>query len=286
MTKILFEISLSSLSIILLSTTVLSGCGHVETKEEAHNFSMSETRLATLEAELKDQRTEIRRLGAAMEVLSMSLREGSSKNMKKSPNLPMSKTRSTEPKTEQWRESEGSAADSSGIAEGESEDMEGELPAEPDDEREEDAVVADSRHEGMHWYYRGVEALKQGDYDQAVNFLRTFLKDNADHVYADRAEFLISRAHFLNREYGLVIVGTNLLEKRYPNSLKLPDAVYQKSLSYLGLGQREEAKRSLKDLIVRFPKDPVADMASRKLAELSVDETGSRHAPLLLEARP
>lgn len=142
-----------------------------------------------------------------------------------------------------------------------------------------ESTIVDSRHETMHHYFTGLTQMEEGHYDLALNSFREFLKQNPDHVYADRAEYQIAEAHFLNKDYGLVIVTTNLLENRYPHSFRLPEAIYKRGLSFSSMKQWESARDTYKELLRKYPASPVAKLASQKLGELPRDKT----APQLLQ---
>ncbi len=141
-------------------------------------------------------------------------------------------------------------------------------------------TVASSKHEDMHFYFEGLRLLEEQKFDLALASFRDFLKSNPVHVYADRAQFQIAEAHFLNKDYGLVVVATNLMESRYPYSFKLPEALYKRAVSFANLGQSESAQKSLRDLLNRFPDSSTAKLATLKLAELGGQPST---APPLLE---
>ena len=48
-------------------------------------------------------------------------------------------------------------------------------------------------------------------YEDAIDSFRVFVNENPHHLYADRAQFLISNIHFKNQDYGMVIVATHSL---------------------------------------------------------------------------
>jgi TolA-binding protein len=158
-----------------------------------------------------------------------------------------------------------------------SEDQEGPLS-------DEGNPIADSSHEMMHWYYKGAHALKEKHYDEAVVSFREFLKTEPSHIYADRAEYLITESHFKNQDYGLAIVAANRLEADHPHSFRLPDAYYLRAMAYLKMGQKADATESLRELVKRFPDHPISNRASRELASLSTSVTHAS-APLILEDR-
>lgn len=142
-------------------------------------------------------------------------------------------------------------------------------------------TVADSKHETMHLYFTGLQNMEEGKFEIALNSFREFLKSNPEHVYADRAQFQIAEAHFANKEYGLAVVSTNLLEARYPFSFKVPESIYKRALSFAGMGQKDSASEALRNLLKKYPENPVAKLASRKLGEFSAGSTKSSAPPLL-----
>ena len=141
-------------------------------------------------------------------------------------------------------------------------------------------TVADSSQEVMHLYFKGLSQLQDRRYEEALKSLREFLKSAPDHVYADRAQFLISRAHFLNQDYALAVVATNLLESHYPYSFKLPDALLERADSFGRLGQEDEERATLSSLMKRFPASPASTTARQKLAKLDAPQAHAA-APLI-----
>jgi TolA-binding protein len=66
-------------------------------------------------------------------------------------------------------------------------------------------------------------------------------------------------------------VATNLLETKFPYSLKIPEALYQRGISFAEMNQMAQAKLTFSNLMKNFPKDPMADAARRKWVELEKD---------------
>jgi len=143
-------------------------------------------------------------------------------------------------------------------------------------------VIADSSFENLHLYYAGLQAKKDRKFDQATHAFRQFLQSNSDHVYADRAQYLIVECLFLNREYQLSIVAANQLLSREDESLRAPDALFYRAMSYRELGQKSEARDGLKELVNRFPKSPRIKEARVYLTELS-DARSASLPPQLLD---
>jgi len=130
-------------------------------------------------------------------------------------------------------------------------------------------TIADSSQDSMHTYYRGLELYKGKKFEDAIEAFRAFINENPQHVYADRAQFFVVDSYFLMKEYGMVIVAANLLESKYPYSQRMAEATYKRGLALLEMNQEAQAKAALSQLMKNFPKDPSAELARKKWAELS-----------------
>ena len=53
-----------------------------------------------------------------------------------------------------------------------------------------------------------------------------------------------------------MVVETNLLESRYPYSVRMPEALYKRAMAYEGMGQQEQARQTLRDFFPDFQKIP------------------------------
>jgi TolA-binding protein len=148
-------------------------------------------------------------------------------------------------------------------------------PADPAPMREAN-VVADSRHEAIGQYYRGIHWYENKNYDAAVREFTAFLRDNPDHVYADRAQYWLTECHFENHDYGLVIYASNQLEAKFPYSLRVPEAMQKRALAYMEMGQLDDAAMTLRDLLKRYPDASVADAASHLLATVTVPRESAK----------
>jgi TolA-binding protein len=129
-------------------------------------------------------------------------------------------------------------------------------------------AIADSRHESLHLYFDATRLLEEKKYEEAVVPLNEFLRINPSHVYADHAQFLIAKSYFLNKEYELSVVAAKQLETLYPYSLKIPESLYVRGLSYLYLNQTAPARQTLENLRERYPSGPFSDAAAKKLTQI------------------
>jgi len=133
---------------------------------------------------------------------------------------------------------------------------------------DEGETIADSSQETMHLYYLGLQSLEGGQYDASIKSFQDFLAMSPDHVYADRAQFLIAKAQFMNQEFHLSVLSVNALETQYPYSFRIPEALYHRALAYQKIGQTEKAKAGLQEWLHRFPGHFLATSVSRYLKEI------------------
>ncbi len=135
---------------------------------------------------------------------------------------------------------------------------------------EESVSLADSRHESMHWYFRGLTLVEKNQFESAVEAFQAFLKASPHHLYSDRAQYWIGESHFRAKDFPLAVIAMNRLEHEFPDSFRLVEASWKKSLSLEQIGRTDEAMAHLKELIRKFPRHPLSDEASRKLASLEI----------------
>lgn len=135
-------------------------------------------------------------------------------------------------------------------------------------EKSEGATVADSSHAGMHTYYEGLRLLEAGEFEKAIRSLRVFIENHPEHVYADRAQYLLVEANLRNKEFGLALMESKDFEARYPGSFRLPDILLQRAIAYENMGQREAAAAHLHRLVEQYPGEPSALDAAKRLAKL------------------
>ncbi len=248
-------------SLVVICLLGLARCASVP-KSKSAILSPLEDRLMALEMDLKEQSKEITRLNALINQLNVKsstetapLTEGA---LIQKPPIKSNSTKVVMPRSLsvikiQPKQSEESVAVSPLM-----EDVE---------------TIADSSQDSMHSYYRGVQLYNDKHYEEAIDFFKSFVTENPNHVYADRAQFLMADSHFKNKDYSMVIVATHLLESKYPYSLKLPEAAYQRGIAFIEMNQIAQAKLTLSNLIKNFPKDPIVGAARKKWVELSKDSS-------------
>ena len=128
-------------------------------------------------------------------------------------------------------------------------------------------VLADSQDEGMHLYHSGLKFREQGQWESAAQLFNEFVNQNPDHVYADRAQFLLLSSHFKLEEFGLVLVDSQFFENRFPESSKLPEVLYLSALAHIHLGDQAKGISGLKTLVSGFPRSAIVTQAQQELIQ-------------------
>ncbi len=257
---------------------LLSACASQSTKVQRETINDPNEPIQILSERVKDQDQKIEKLTYSIDDLvhqlhslkkelasSMAPRVSKGASIAKDPSVPVEKLI---PEGEVAANDEASASASDAA------------------EDDKEVAVADSSQEDIHWYYEGMKHVKDEKYDDAIRSFRKFLEENPDHVYADRTEYWIAESYFRNKEYSLAVLSANGLESRHPYSLRLPDALMVKARSFRALGQINDAREALRQVMLRFPSVKIADSASRELAELSLETNHEGNRPPVLIDEP
>jgi TolA-binding protein len=246
-------------TVVLLCLPVLARCVHKSPDRKAV-VNPIEDRMAALEIDLRDQSREIARLQGVIQQLKKSHPTERSEEtlgslIKKT--VPSDETKPVPTLKLKPEESEFSSQVSPLMADSE--------------------TIVDSSQELMQNYYRGLQLATEKKYDDAIDSFRLFIEENPNHIYADRAQYLIADSYFRNKEYGMVVVATNLLETKFPYSLKLPEALYRRGLALIEMNQKSQAKLTFSQLVKNFPKEPVSLVVRKKWSELGLDSQTQVH---------
>jgi TolA-binding protein len=132
--------------------------------------------------------------------------------------------------------------------------------------------LVDSTHNSLHAYFEGLQYRAQGQQDKAIEAFTRFMHENPDHVYSDRAQYLIVDSYLISQEYHLAVVASYQFEKQFPESQKLPQALYQRGLAQHKLGQQEQSLYTFQSIVQHFSRSSVAEMAENKINEIKKAE--------------
>lgn len=145
-------------------------------------------------------------------------------------------------------------------------------PSQPHPERLLVVALPDGRDDAgrmsaLSLYRKAHEALALGHYDEAAQLLDRFLSKHPDHDYADNALYWLGECRYAEHDYPRAMENFRGVVDRYPNGNKVPDALLKVSYTYAALGQQENAKNALHELIRTYPQTDAALQAQAKLKE-------------------
>lgn len=114
-------------------------------------------------------------------------------------------------------------------------------------------------------YDQAYNLFRNGDYSAAIAQFEVFVAKYPESNLAPAAAYWIGNAHYALRNFQQSIDAQNKLIRTYPNSAKIPDALLNIASSQQEMGDNATAKKTLQDLIARYPFSDAADKAKRRL---------------------
>jgi tol-pal system protein YbgF len=114
---------------------------------------------------------------------------------------------------------------------------------------------------GTEPYRKGLRALQERRYDDALTQFAAFLAEHPRHEMAASALYWRGEALYAKREYSAARKEFETLLERYPGAPRTPDALLKLGLSLRKLGDREQADQALERLRTDFPHSQAAEAA-------------------------
>jgi len=109
---------------------------------------------------------------------------------------------------------------------------------------------------------------KESKHKEAFNAYDKFLKDYPNSALAADALYGLGYTQFALKSYKSAIATQQKVLDLHAGSLKLPDAMMNMANSQIQLGLVPDAKRTLRDLIAKFPSNEVTPTAQKRLKAL------------------
>ena len=108
-----------------------------------------------------------------------------------------------------------------------------------------------------------------GNYQGAIVAFQNFIKQYPKSSLAPRAQYWIGDSYFNLRDFKLAIGSQQVLLKTYPDSPTVPDSMLNIASSQIEMGESINGKKTLEELIAKFPISEAADKARRRIAALN-----------------
>lgn len=109
---------------------------------------------------------------------------------------------------------------------------------------------------------------KESKHKDAFNAYDKFLKEYPNSELAAEAKYGLGYSQFALKNYKSAIISQQKVLDMHPDSPKVPDAMFNMANSQIQLGQVAEAKKTLRDLIAKFPESEVKPVAQKRLKAL------------------
>jgi len=108
-----------------------------------------------------------------------------------------------------------------------------------------------------------------GNYQGAIVAFQNFIKQYPKSNLAPRAQYWIGDSYFNLRDFKLAIGSQQMLLKTYPDSPTVPDAMLNIASSQIEMGESAIGRKTLEELVAKFPVSEAAEKAKRRIAGLN-----------------
>lgn len=136
------------------------------------------------------------------------------------------------------------------------------LPTEPGEPRLDPRAMQEQQE-----YARALQLLREQQYDQAIEELRSFQRVHPTSEMADDAQYWIGESYFLQNDFNRAILEFNDVLK-YRNGDKRPDALVRQAEAFLEIGDKPDARLILRKVINDYPQSDAARKARDLLPPL------------------
>lgn len=116
-------------------------------------------------------------------------------------------------------------------------------------------------------YEAGLAHFKANNYGAAIQALQSFLTEYPQSELAPSAQYWIGNAHYALRDYKAAIAAQDKVVQTWPDNAKAPDALLNKASSQAESGDVAGSRKTLQDLVAKYPKSPAAEQAKQRLAK-------------------
>ena len=120
-------------------------------------------------------------------------------------------------------------------------------------------------------YGRAFDALKAGQYPQAIKGFQAFLVSYPRGALSDNAQYWLGEAFYVTRDYDQALAAFTRVSKEWPDSRKLPDALVKQGFALFELKRLADARAVLNDVSTRFPGTEAARLAAERLKRIPAD---------------
>jgi tol-pal system protein YbgF len=117
-------------------------------------------------------------------------------------------------------------------------------------------------------YASARKSFDEKDYETAKVGFEKLLQKYPKSQLSGNSQFWLGEVYFREKWYEKAILEYQKVIENYPNGNKIPSALLKQGLSFQLLGDKDNARLILEELIRKHPKSPEADLAKIKLKDL------------------
>ena len=118
-------------------------------------------------------------------------------------------------------------------------------------------------------YKKGRNLMLEERFENASLVFTEFMKAYPGHRLADNAMYWLGECHYSMGEFNLAADTFLALVERYPDGMKVPDALLKAGYSYLAVDDVNRAHHYLKQVVKQYPFTKAADKAESKLKTIN-----------------
>ncbi len=109
---------------------------------------------------------------------------------------------------------------------------------------------------------------KRENYRSATAAFQDFLKNYPQSFHEANVRYWMGNAYFLSKDCKNSVSSYELLLEKFPDHPRAPEAMFNSADCQLSLKQKTAAKKTLKQLISRFPGSDASEKAKKRLASI------------------
>ncbi|MDE2309722.1 MAG: tol-pal system protein YbgF, partial [Betaproteobacteria bacterium] len=141
-------------------------------------------------------------------------------------------------------------------------------PPAPSPDKAADAAEADNPAVENRAYEAAYKLFKAGDHQKAIEAFQEFLKKFPESVHVPNAHYEMGSAFFALKDYKNALTSYQLLTSKYSFSPKTPGAMLSVADCQQELNDAVSAKKTLRQIIAKYPGSGAADEARKRLTAL------------------
>lgn len=114
-------------------------------------------------------------------------------------------------------------------------------------------------------YAAAKQRFDRGEYEDARQLFQALLEQHPKSDNADNAQFWIGEIYYHEKWYEKAILEYQKVIENYPKGNKVRSALLKQGLAFSNLGDGDNAKLILKELVRKYPNSKEANIAEKKL---------------------